>query len=399
MLFLAILSYKLFAIYPDNKTWSMKKILLNSNIAWTISNFRLDLVKLLISNNYQVICVADEDNFDKDSALQLQNAGAVFIKVKISRKGLNPFTDLIYSIKLYNILKKEQPDLVINYTIKPVIYCSIISKILNIKSISVISGLGTVFINRNILSLFTKYLYIFSLQFPSKIYFLNKIDKSFFINKEIVNESKTYLLNGEGINTDDYSPEPKMDSNKFIFLKICRLIWEKGVGQYVEAARLIKEKYGENVEFQLIGFMDPDNPGAISRNDIEKWENEGIITYLRDIKDVRPFVNNCDCFVLASFYREGIPRSLLEASSMEKPIITTDSVGCRDTVEEGVTGYLCKPKDVSDLVKKMDIIYNLSVVERNNMGKKGRERMITLFDEKIINRIYLNDIEKLIKTS
>ncbi|MCX6237759.1 MAG: glycosyltransferase family 4 protein [Bacteroidia bacterium] len=377
----------------------MKKIIIISNISWTISNFRLDLVKLLISNNYQVTCIADEDTFNKDSISQLKDVGADFIKLKISRKGLNPLTDLKYSINLYKILHKERPDLIINYTIKPIIYSSIISRILGIKSMSVISGLGNIFIKNNLLSFFTKFLYAFSLQFPSKIYFLNQVDMSYFIDNKIVNENKTFLLNGEGINTSYYSPLRKIDNDKFIFLKICRLIWEKGVGQYIEAAKILKVKFKENVEFQLIGFFDNDNPGSISKKEIEKLESEGYIHYMKDVKDVRPFLQNCDCFVLASFYREGIPRSLLEAASMEKPIITTDSVGCRDTVENGVTGYLCQPQDVVDLVEKMEIIYNSTSEERQKMGRNGRKRMISFFDEKIINQVYLKDIELILSNN
>lgn len=358
----------------------------------------MDLVKSLISNRYQVTCIADGDTFNKDSISQLKDEGSDFIKLKISRKGLNPLADLRYSITLYNILRKLKPNIVINYTIKPVIYSSIICKILGIKSISVISGLGTIFIKNSLLSYFTKYLYSFSLQFPSKVYFLNQIDKKFFIDNKIIKSSKSFLLNGEGINTDYYSPTKKIENkkDKFVFLKICRLIWEKGIGQYVEAAKILKEKFKENIEFQLIGFIDNDNPGAVSKNEIGRIVAEGNVNYLKDIKDVRPYLQNCDCFVLASFYREGIPRSLLEAASMERPIITTDSVGCRDTIEDGVTGYLCEPRNVDDLVQKMETIYNLSVEARQNMGKNGRRRMINMFDEKIINQIYLKDIEDLL---
>jgi glycosyltransferase involved in cell wall biosynthesis len=180
------------------------------------------------------------------------------------------------------------------------------------------------------------------------------------------------------------------------FLLIARMLWEKGVGEYVEAARIIKEKY-DNVEFQLLGFLDVENRSAISREQMTQWVESGYVNYLGVTDDVQSFIAKADCIVLPSFYREGTPRTLLESASMAKPIITTDNVGCRDVVDDGVNGYICKPKDAKDLAEKIEMFLNLDDEIIHTMGQKSREKMIKEYDEKIVIKKYFEIIEKLIE--
>jgi glycosyltransferase involved in cell wall biosynthesis len=371
-----------------------RKIVLVSNIAWTISNFRLDLIKKLISEKYRVTCISSIDNFDHNSSKEIINTGAKYLDLKISRKGLNPILDGAYFFGLLKKMKNEKPSVLILYTIKSVIYGSIVGRILNIPTISVITGLGYVFNKKSVLALLIKYLYRFSIAKNKKVYFLNSIDRDEFLNLKITQPSKSIILNSEGVNTKDFKPQKKLNSNKIIFLQMCRFLWEKGIGEYIEAARILKSKY-DNLEFQLLGFFDKGNPGAIDEKTVKNWVVEGIINFLGSSNNVKEYLNQCNCLVLASYYREGVPRSLLEAASMEIPIITTDSVGCKETVNDNITGYLCKPRSVEDLVYKMEQIILKSPEELQIMGEKARIKMINEFDVNHINQIYLNEINSI----
>ncbi len=217
-----------------------------------------------------------------------------------------------------------------------------------------------------------------------------------FIKRNIVAPAKAFILDGEGVDTDFFIPDAKYISqknSKVKFLLVARMLWDKGVGIFVDAARKLKKQYPD-VEFQLLGACDVDNPSAIPRDVIDKWHKEGIIDYLGVTKDVRKVVSQADCIVLPSYYREGVPRTLMEAASMGKPILTTDNVGCRNVVIEGQTGFLCQTKDVDSLAEAMIKIIHLTPEERVEMGQSGRNYMISRFDEKVIIADYFNAIQK-----
>jgi glycosyltransferase involved in cell wall biosynthesis len=210
-----------------------------------------------------------------------------------------------------------------------------------------------------------------------------------FINKKIIKKTYAERLPGSGIDHHKFAPYAIMKTNtQFTFLLSARMIWDKGIGVYVEAARILKNKYN-NIEFQLLGFMDVKNPAAISREKMRQWVDAGTVNYLGETDNVIDYILKADCIVLPS-YREGVPRSLLEAASLAKPIITTDCSGCRDVVDDGINGYLCKPNDALDLAEKMERMINLSDKERSIMGLRGREKMIHEFDEKVVIQRYLD---------
>jgi glycosyltransferase involved in cell wall biosynthesis len=179
------------------------------------------------------------------------------------------------------------------------------------------------------------------------------------------------------------------------FLLISRMLWDKGVGEYVEVARKIKMDYG-CVEFCLLGFLDVDNPTAISHAQMDAWVAEEVVNYLGETDDIRPFIANADCIVLPSYYREGVPRSLLEAAAMSRPIITTDTVGCREVVDDGCNGFLCRPRDVVDLERKVRRMILMTPEERKVMGNNGRKKVEREFDEEIVINMYLDAIRKLV---
>lgn len=372
------------------------KVLLCSNILWTITQFRLGLIRALVEAGYEVVCVADKDDFSAISEQKLAGAGARFIRLQMNRKGTNPLQDLNYLARLRRIFRQEKPHLVINYTIKPVIYGSVAARSLGIPSIAVTTGLGFVFIKNNLLTRFTRLLYKFSLRYPAKVFFLNTDDHEAFMKYRLVRPSRTALLPGEGIDTDHYRPQPRPETApEFTFLLIARLLREKGIVEYAEAARMMRQDVNLRVRFRLMGYLDQHNPGAIPAEQFRQWIEEGIIEYHGTTEDIRPSIAASDCVVLPS-YREGVPRTLLEAAAMEKPVIATNAPGCREVVDDGINGYLCAPRNSRDLYDKMLQMISLSPEEREKMGRAGREKVLARFDERMVTGIYLKEIREIL---
>jgi glycosyltransferase involved in cell wall biosynthesis len=370
----------------------MKTVVITINTSWNIYNFRLGLIKALQKKGYKVVAIAPKDDY----SLRLQNEGIEYYHININNKGTNPIEDLKLIKDYYKIFKSIRPDAVLAYTIKPNIYASFAASFLKIPMINNISGLGTVFLNDNISSKIARLMYKTALKNAKKVFFQNQDDLNLFINKKLVNKNKTDLLPGSGINTEKFKPlnvDNYRDIFKFLF--IARLVKDKGILEYINAAKIIKQKY-KNIEFGVLGAFYPNNPTAIAKEDINRWQKENIINYLGVSDNVKDIINSYDCIVLPS-YREGLSRVLLEAASMAKPIVTTNTPGCKDVVEDGYNGYLCKVKDSSDLAKKMEKMLNLSTKELMQMGNNGRQKVKNEFDEKIVIDKYLN-ILKEIKT-
>jgi glycosyltransferase involved in cell wall biosynthesis len=228
-----------------------------------------------------------------------------------------------------------------------------------------------------------------------KVYFQNNDDLQMFIDKGMVKRSTAVRIPGSGVDIEKFIPQTnKRTKKEFVFMLIGRMLWDKGIGEFIEAARMLKGKY-RSVSCNLIGFVDMHNPQGISQEQIQAWSDEGVISYHGASDNIVDVISNADCVVLPSYYREGVPKILLEAASMAKPVITTDAVGCRDAVEDGVTGFLCKTKDSQDLFDKMERILLLPEGERELMGKRGREKMIRQFDERSVIQRYIDDIENL----
>ncbi len=372
----------------------MKKIAISINTSWNIYNFRLGLIKALQKEGFEVYAIAPKDDYSN----QLDELGVKHIDIFISNKGTNPIEDIKTIWQYYKIYKKLKPDIALHYTIKPNIYGTIGARLAGVKVINNISGLGTVFLNDSISSKIARNLYKIALIFSKKVFFQNPHDRELFIKNKLVKKSKTDLVPGSGIDTRKFKPlEKENKGGKFKFLFIARLVKDKGIIEYVEAARIIKnlkfkiENYID-IEFQILGAFYPGNPTAITKEQMGKWIEKGVINYLGVSDSVQDFIKKSDCVVLPS-YREGLSRVLLEAASMAKPIITTDTPGCKDVVDDGINGFLCKVKDSKDLAKKMKKMLNLSKYERINMGKVGREKIINEFDEKIVIKKYLETIK------
>jgi len=384
---------------------SEKKIIIAVNSTFNLINHRVGLIHGLLDEGYEVIALSPTDEF----ATRLNELGCQHVALQMERKGTNIGKDLLLFWRYRRLLKQYMPDIFLGFTAKPNIYGSLAAQSLGIPVVNNISGLGTVFgamsrtLVGNLLARLIKLLYRFSLLRSEKIFFQNKDDRHEFIEQGIVKTNLTDLLPGSGVDLDRFSYTPiitnqlaskdNTEKKKTRFLLIARMLWDKGVGEYVEAATLLSQRYSSS-EFCMIGFLDFGNPEAISEAQINKWIAEDIVQYLGVIDDIRPEIAKADCVVLPVLCREGTPRSLLEAAAMGRPVITTNTVGCRETVDDGVNGYLCIPNDAIDLSKKMERIIQLNSVQRYEMGKCGREKMKLQFDQQIVIKKYLKTVKE-----
>jgi len=290
-------------------------------------------------------------------------------------------------------MRVHRPDVYLGYTIKPNIYGGVAAKFLNIPVINNISGLGMMFVNYNWKTRLIKTLYRYGISKSFKVFFQNKDDRQIFIDDHIVQINKTDILPGSGVDLSHFSYTPKNNNQTTRFLLIARLLWDKGIQEYIDAASVLRDKY-DNLEFCLMGFIDQKNPNAVSKAQIDTWDNKGYIKYLGSSDDVRKEIIKSDCVVLPSYYREGVPRSLLESAAIGRPIITTNSVGCREVVDDEVNGYLCQAGSSRDLTEKMERFLSLTAELRSKMGAKSRQKMEIEFDEQIVVQKYLQSVQE-----
>ena len=354
-------------------------------------NFRAGLIRALVAAGHEVIAVAPDDKY----AGSLSVLGCRFVPLHMENGGTNPVQDALLTWRFVRLFARERPDVYLGYTVKPNVYGSLAAHMMRIPVINNIAGLGAVFIKDGWLVRLVRWLYRRALKRSVKVFFQNPDDRTLFIDGGMVRAEVSELLPGSGIDLNFFTAQPKLVSERpnFRFLLIARMLRDKGVGEYVEAAKLLRQRW-PLAEFCLLGFLDVQNPAAISRAEMDAWVAEGVVNYLGVSDDVRVQIAVADCVVLPS-YREGTPRTLLEAAAMARPIISTDTVGCREVVDDGVNGYLCKVRDAGALAVKMERMLSLSPEQRSEMGKRGRAKMEVEFDEQIVIGKYLSVIEKI----
>ena len=382
--------------HKNNKT-----IAIFVNTSWNIYNFRLELLRRLQREGYRVVTIAPRDRYSKN----IEQAGFEHHHIDINNMGTNPLEDLLLTGKLFRLYRKIRPDLLLHYTIKPNLYGGYAAKLAGIPIISNISGLGTVFLNNDFSSRVARKLYRLALRVPQKVFFQNPHDRDHFVDTKLVARDRTALLPGSGINHQRYSPVEKTHDGErpFVFLLIARMVKDKGIVEFVEAAQTLLRRSraglrGEQknrVEFWLVGAMYPGNPTAICDEEIDAWTEEEGIRYLGETDDVTRVIARSDCVVLPS-YREGLSRVLLEAASMARPLITTDVPGCKDVVDDGVNGFLCKAKDAQDLAVQMEKMLQLPWDEIQEMGRAGRRKIINEYSEHLVIDKYLDAIGEIL---
>ena len=371
-----------------------KKIILVSNTSWSIYNFRLNLMEKLKNKGYKIFFCSPYDEYVE----KLKKYGFKYLKLNISRKGLNPIYEIFTIVKLYLIYKRIKPSLTLHYTIKPNIYGTIAARLARINCINTITGLGYVFLKKGLIFFIVLCLYKLTFKYPKRIFFQNKDDLDLFLEYKIIKKDKAVLVNGSGIDINYFHPNfCKIDNKKtnFIFLFIGRLLWDKGIGEFVEASKTVYGKY-DNVKILILGSIDKGNPRSISEIDLEYFTKHKYIKYLGNKEDVRPYLCEADCVVLPSYYREGIPRSLLEAMAMAKPIITTNVVGCKEVIEDGKNGYMIQAKDSNNLADAMIKMIEIGEKKRKEMGLYGRKKVEKEFDEELVINKYLKIIEEIL---
>jgi glycosyltransferase involved in cell wall biosynthesis len=369
-----------------------KRIVLSSNTAFSLYNFRLPLMRALKDKGYEVIAVSPED--EKYSEL-LKKEFSFFPVKSLDRKGTNPIKDLKLFFEFFLLFRKLKPDLVINFTIKPNIYGSIPAGLLGIPSISVITGLGYVFIRESWLTKLAKLLYWLAFRFNRAVVFQNSEDMKTLEN---LCEGRCLLIESSGVDLKHFDPELCKEAKKdeFTFLFVGRLLTDKGIYELIKAFEKLKKEKSK-VKLIIVGSPDEGNPNSVSKGELEKWVKEGLIEWHGFQEDVRPFYCMADCVVLPSYYREGVPRVLLEAMAMEKSIITTDAPGCRNVCVDGVNGFLVKPRDVESLYLAMKKAVEMGEAELRKMGKKGREIVEQKYEISKIVSEYVKIIEEVLK--
>ena len=371
-----------------------KKIIIFTNSLWNVENFRIHLIKKLIKMKYNIYVIAPT-SYEKS---YLNDIGCNLISFNFNRKSINPISEFISIIKFLIICLKIKPNLLISFTIKPNIYSGIVSKLLFIKNITTFTGLGSSLIKKSFLSKFMIFVLYFSLKGPEHIFFQNKYDKEFLEKKIKYLKYKSDIAPGSGIDLKKFKYDQgfkKRKSEKIKILMISRILKDKGVYEFFSVAKKIQEKF-VNTEFFYLGQFDDGNPSYIEKNEFNTLVNDAKVQYLGFDSEVDNHIIKSDIVVLPS-HREGLPRSILEALAIGRPVIVSDAPGCIDLIFEEKNGFSFKTKNVDDFYIKLNKIINLNHNDRYNMGLIGRNIIENKYSEDIVTNMYLDKVRELLK--
>lgn len=362
----------------------MKKILFCVNHDLVIYNFRKELVETCLKEGYKVIIASPYGPRIDD----LVAMGCDYVPMNINRHGTNPIEELKLLYHYVKLIKKVQPNVVLTYTIKPNIYASIAAQSLNIPVIANITGLGTAVENKGFMQKLSVLLYRFAFAKIHTVFFQNQDNQSFFEQHNIA-LGKHILIPGSGVNLHDFKVLPYPNEEVISFLFISRIMKEKGIDHYLEAAKIIKEKY-PHTQFHILGFCEQDYEETLM-----SYQQANVITYHGMQKDIQPFLEKSHCTIHPSYYPEGISNVLLESSACGRPIITTNRSGCKEVVDEGKNGYLVNIKDTTSLVKAIESFISLSHEEKKTMGLNGRSKVEKEFDRNSVVQAYMERINQI----
>ena len=366
-----------------------RRIVLSANSDWNIANFRQGLIRALQKAGFDPVVIAPQDPAAED---RMRALGVERIPLRIDRAGMNPFTDFRLFARYRNLLKTLRPAAYLGYTIKPNVYGSLAAASLGIPAFPNVSGLGTAFIRGGPLQRIVTSLYKAGFARAPVVFFQNEEDRQLFVDRGIVKLAQTRVLPGSGVDLERFAAAPPPDGPP-TFLVVGRLLRDKGIVEFVEAARQLRSVL-PGARFQLLGPIDDGNRTAIRRSELEAWVREGVVEHLGTTDDVRPFIAGASAVVLPS-YREGLPRSLLEAAAMGRPLIATDVPGCRDVVEDGVNGLLCAVRDAGSLAAAMQRFAELPLDRRVAMGEAARRWVQDRFNEDFVVRAYLDVLARI----
>ena len=366
----------------------MSKIIIIGSYAPSLINFRGHLLKKMAENGHEVLACAPDASPDIQE--KLKNFGVAYRNIPIDRTGLNPVRDIYTICRLIFLFREVKPDVILGYTIKPVIYGSLAGRIAGVPHIfSMITGLGYAFsdggLKERLVGAVVRFLYKLGMGANRRVFFQNPEDRNIFIKQKLLrNFEQAALINGSGVDVDFFQPAPlpKIIS----FLLIARLIKDKGILEYVKAARIIKNRYPK-ARFRLVGWID-EGPQGISSAELDSWIKEGTIEYLGRLDDVRSAIADTSVYVLPSSYHEGTPRTVLEAMAMGRSVITTYAPGCRETVEEGRNGFLVPVRNTKTLAARMEaFIRHPELIA--SMGKESRRIAVEKYDVHKVNAVIM----------
>lgn len=362
------------------------KVAILLNTTWNVYNFRRGLVEHLVKSGDEVVAITPADDF----VGQLEQIGVKHFDVRLASSGVNPAQDLRYYQSLKKILGQVRPDVILSFTIKPNIFGSLAAHRLRIPIICNVSGLGTVFLWKGWVKWVAKRLYRQAFYRADFIFFQNVDDRNEFLSEIPIDDSKTDILPGSGINLSEYNGTPPTFDQPLKFLMISRLLIDKGVNEYLEAASRLRAM---NFQFYLLGKYDPTHKRSISLQTFDKIENSNV-KYLGESDDIAKIIGETDVVVLPS-YREGTPRTLLEGAAMSRPLLATDVPGCREVVLDGHNGLLVSPKSPDDLADKMEQLAALTTEELLQLAINSRKHVEDHFDERIVVEKYMTVIARL----
>jgi glycosyltransferase involved in cell wall biosynthesis len=355
-----------------------------ANSSWNIYNFRQPLLKAFTRAGHRVIVIAPVDEYIR--YLNEHHFAKHIPLRQLAPQSKNPLRDLLLLLELVLIYRREKPDLILHFTAKPNIYGSIAARWTGCQSVPTMTGLGYAFLHGKLLNQIVRKLYQFALRGVQKALFHNQDDRRLFHEQQIIPKERSAVVPGSGLNTNHFRPLPRPFNSKTIFLFMGRMLYDKGIREYAEAARLLRQQY-PNAECWMLGQMDVANPAALPRPQLLEWVESKTIRYLGSTNDVRPYLKQCDVLVLPS-YREGMPRALLEAMAMGKPVITTDVPGCREAITPEC-GWLIPVRDAHALRDAMLKAAAMPAHQREAMGQKARQRARQTFDEQVVIQHYL----------
>lgn len=357
-------------------------VVISANTCWYLTNFRTPLMRRLRAEGYRVIAIAPPD----DHVAKLAGIGVEYVPITIDRKGMSPRRDWQTFRDYRRILARTPGAVYLGFTIKPNIWGALAAHRLRIPVVAAVSGLGTAYIRRTPLTALVDRLYRAAFRRACTVFFENPDDLAQFRASGVVGKQGRVVA-GTGIDLEAFPATLPPSGKPPVFLLIARMLYDKGIGEYVEAAAELKRR-GVVARFQLLGDIGDSNRTAIDRSTIEGWVAAGLVEYLGRTDDVRPFIAAADAVVLPS-YREGLPRVLLEAGAMTRPLIATDVPGCREVVEDGVNGFLCKPRDAGALADAIARFLRLSASEVAEMGAASRALIARRFDERAVVDDYM----------
>jgi glycosyltransferase involved in cell wall biosynthesis len=362
------------------------------NTSWNIFNFRLNVVRALQAQGYRVLCIAPEDRY---SSL-LVSEDVSYVPVQIDQRGVNPLKDFILFCSLCRLYKKHKPAVILQYTIKPNIYGSLAAKLLDIPVVNNVSGLGTVFLNNRLSSKLARGLYRLVFRFPFRVFFQNTEDLRLFVKYKFVKPSICQVIPGSGVDLKRFLAIPLEKQKPFVFLMASRLIYDKGIMEYLEACQLVKAKLGDQVLCVLQGAPADHEHSGITKDKVNELISRYPVTYYAFTDRIEDVVNKADVVVLPS-YREGLSRLLLESAAMGKPLIATDVPGCRDVVRHEVNGLVCAVKSAEDLCRVMLEMYDKTPVELQLFAANSRKIVEEEYDEVLVTKAYLEAVSDAMK--